>query len=155
MSFRIRGLSAEPFRRLYGQTDSKLAEAGARRFVVNKKPGFPDRITMRDAEIGDTALLLNFVSHDADTPYRTSYAIFVREGAEETYDRVDEVPPAMRARLLSLRGFDAAGMLIEADVVDGGEVEALIARLFDNSRVAYIHAHNAKHGCYSGLIERA
>ena len=99
MSFRIRGLSAEPFRRLYGQDESVLAEAGARRFVVDKKPGFPDRVTMRDSEIGDTALLLNFVTHAVDTPYRTSYAIFVREGAEDTYDEVDEVPPAMRARL--------------------------------------------------------
>ena len=42
-----------------------------------------------------------------DTPYRTSYAIFVREGAEEAYDAVGEVPPVMRAALLSLRGFDA------------------------------------------------
>jgi len=155
MSFRIRGLSAKPFRRLYGQDESVLAEAGARRFVVDKKPGFPDRVTMRDAEIGDTALLLNFVTHDVDTPYRTSYAIFVREGAEEAFDEVDEVPPAMRARLLSLRGFDEKGWLIDADVVDGRDVEVLITRLFYNPGIAYIHAHNAKHGCYSGLIERA
>jgi len=46
-------------------------------------------------------------------------------------------------------------MLIDADVIDGREVESLIERLFANPRVAYIHAHNAKHGCYSGLIERA
>jgi len=155
MTFRIKGLSADPFRHLYGLDAEALARAGARRYLVDKKPGFPDRITMRDAEIGETALLLNHVTHEVDTPYRTAYAIFVREGAEEAFDAVDEVPPAMRARLLSLRGFDARGMLIEADVVDGREAESLIARLFANPRVAYIHAHNAKHGCYSGLIERA
>ena len=155
MSFRIKGLSADRFRHLYGLDAEALAQAGARRYRVDKKPGFPDRISMRDAEIGETALLLNHVTHDVDSPYRTAYAIFVREGAEESFDAVDEVPPAMRARLLSLRGFDADGMLVDADVVDGREAESLIGRLFDNPRIAYIHAHNAKHGCYSGLIERA
>ena len=62
--------------------------------------------------------MLNYVSHEADSPYRTSYAIFVREGAEETFDAVGEVPPVMRSRLLSLRGFDADGMLVEADVIE-------------------------------------
>jgi hypothetical protein len=32
---------------------------------------------------------------------------------------------------------------------------ALIARLFADPRVAYIHAHNAKRGCYAARIERA
>ena len=155
MTFRIKGLSAEPFRHLYGLDAKALAPFGARRYVVDKSPGFPDRITMRDAEVGETALLLNHVTHAVDTPYRTAYAIFVREGAEQPFDAVGEVPPAMRARLLSLRGFDASGMLVDADVVDGREAESLIARLFANSQVAYIHAHNARHGCYSGLIERA
>jgi hypothetical protein len=155
MTFRIKGLSAEPFRHLYGLDADVLATSGVRRYVVDKKPGFPDRITMRDAEIGETALLLNHFTHDVDTPYRTAYAIFVREGAEETFDALDEVPPAMRPRLLSLRGFDTSGMLIDADVVDGRDVESLIERLFALPRVAYIHAHNARHGCYSGLIERA
>ncbi len=155
MNFRIRGLSPEPFRALYGLSESALTERGVRRFAVTRKPGFPDRISMRDAEIGETALLLNHVTHEVATPYRTAYAIFVREGAEETFDAVGEVPPAMRARLLSLRGFAADGMLVDADVVDGTDAEGLIARLFGDERVAYIHAHNAKHGCYSGLIERA
>ena len=110
---------------------------------------------MRDAAPGETVLLLNHVTHDVATPYRTAYAIYVRDTGEAPFDAVDEVPPVMRARLLSLRGFDETGMLVEADVVDGREVEGLIARLFDNPRIAYIHAHNAKHGCYSGLIERA
>jgi hypothetical protein len=154
MTFRIRGLSAEPFRHLYGLDAEALARAGARRYLVDKQPGFPDRITMRDAEIGETALLLNHVTHEVNSPYRTAYAIFVREGAEAAFDSVGEVPPVMRGRLLSLRGFDEQAMLIDADVVEGRDAESLIARLFANPRVAYIHAHNARHGCYSGLIER-
>jgi hypothetical protein len=155
MSFRIRGLSAEPFRPLFGLDAEALERQNARRFVVDRNPGYPDRISMRDAEPGETVLLLNHVCHAAATPYRTTHAIYIRETVEAPYDAVDEVPPAMRTRLLSLRGFDAEGMMQDADIIEGREVEGLIARLFDNPRIAYIHAHNARRGCYSGLIERA
>jgi hypothetical protein len=155
MSFRITGLSPEPFRPLFGLSDDELAKRGAKRYVADKKPGFPDRIEMRDAEPGETLLLLNHVSQGAETPYRATHAIFVREGAEETYDRVDEVPDVMRPRLLSLRAFDADGMMVDADIVEGAEIEPVIARLFADERVDYIHVHYAKRGCFSGRIDRA
>ena len=155
MNFRILGLSPEPFRHLYGLNEEALAKAGALRYIANENPGFPDRIGMRDAEIGESVLLVNHVCQPADTPYRASHAIFVREGAQETFDRVGEVPAVMRSRLLSLRAFDAAGMMVDADVVEGREVEALIERLLANPEAAYIHAHYAKRGCYCGRIERA
>lgn len=155
MAFRITGLSPEPFRHLYGLSEAALAEKGIVRRVVEPDTGFPDRIEMREGRPGEVFLLLNHLCQPADSPYRASHAIYVREGAEETYDEVDKVPEVMRKRLLSLRGFDAEGMIVEADVIQGTEVEGLIDRLFANSDVAYIHAHNAKQGCYSGRIDRA
>jgi Protein of unknown function (DUF1203) len=155
MSFRITGLSAAPFRHLYGLSDQELASRGVRRYIADEQPGFPDRIEMRDVGVGESLLLLNHVCQPADTPYRASHAIFVKEGAEISYDRVDEVPDVMRARLLSLRAYDADGMMLDADVVDGKHVESAIFRFFGNPLVAYIHAHNAKRGCYSGRIDRA
>jgi hypothetical protein len=155
MSFRITGLSPEPFQRLFGLPDDELATRGVRRYVVDKPQAFPCRVEMRDAAPGETVLLLNHVCQPADTPYRASHAILVREGAGAAYSGVDEVPPVMRGRLLSLRAYDADGMMVDADVVDGAAVEPLIARLFANVDVIYIHAHNAKRGCYSGRIDRA
>jgi hypothetical protein len=155
MHYRISGLPAEPFRHLYGLTEQELTRKGVKRYVADKTPGFPDRIEMRDAKIGEQLLLLNHICQPADTPYRATHAIFVREGAEVTYDRIDEVPEVMRKRLLSLRAFDSSGMMLDADVVDGREIESVISRLLGDSRVAYVHAHNAKQGCYSGRIERA
>jgi hypothetical protein len=155
MGFRITGLSAEPFRHLYGLSDDQLARQGAKRYVVDEAPGFPDRIEMRDAAPGETVLLLNHVCQPADTPFRASHAIFVREGAEQTYDRVNEIPDVMRVRLLSLRAYDAQGMMLDADVIEGQRVEEVIGRFFANPDVAYIHAHNAKRGCFSGRIDRA
>lgn len=155
MAFRISGLSPDPFRHLYGLSDAELARQGVKRHVVDAPAGYPDRIEMRDASPGETVLLLNHVCQPADTPYRASHAIFVREGAEETYDRVDEVPDVIRLRLMSLRAYDKDGMMLDADVVEGKDIEGIIERFFANPAVAYIHAHNAKRGCYSGRIDRA
>ena len=155
MHYRISGLSSEPFRHLYGLGDDELERKGVRRYFADKKPGFPDRIEMRDADIGERLLLLNHTCQSANTPYRATHAIFVREGAEAAYDRIDEVPEVMRTRLLSLRAYDSSGMMLDADVIDGREVESVISRFLGNAQVAYIHAHNAKRGCYSGRIDRA
>lgn len=154
MTFRITGLSPEPFQHLYGLSDAELAKHGVTRYVADGKPGFPCRIEMRDVEPGETLLLLNHMCQPADTPYRATHAIFVREGATKTYAKVDEVPDVMRVRLLSLRAYDAEGMMLDADVVEGAQVEPVIERLFADPVVSYIHVHNAKRGCYSGRIDR-
>ena len=154
MSFRITGLSPEPFQPLFGLSDQELAAQGVRRYVADSKPGFPDRIEVRDAEPGETVLLMNYTHQPADTPYRASHAIFVIEGAKVRYDRIDEVPPALRLRTLSLRAFDKYDLIVDADLVDGGNVESAIQRFFADARVSYIHAHYAKYGCYAARIDR-
>jgi hypothetical protein len=153
MSFRITGLSADPFRRLFGLDDAALAVQGARRVRVESSPGTPDRIGLRDLAPGEHALLLNYEHQPADTPFRASHAIFVHEDAT-TYDRVDEVPETLRRRMLSLRAFDARHEMVDADLVDGRELEAALARFLADPAVAYLHAHSAKPGCYLALIRR-
>jgi hypothetical protein len=154
MSFRITGVSPSAYQPLYGLSDEDLAARGAIRYVVDQKPGYPDRVEMREGEVGETVLLVNHFSQPADNPYRASHAIFVREGAVETYDAVDEVPEVMRGRLLSLRAFDRDDMMVDADVTDGHSIETTIERFFSNPAVKYIHVHNAKRGCYSGRVDR-
>lgn len=155
MHFRILGLDPAPFIPLFGQGEAQLAARGAERFVADASPGYPDRIELRDAEPGETVLLLNHTHLDEDTPYRASHAIFVRERARRRYDRIDEVPESMRRRLLSLRAYDERHRIVAADIVDGSGVEGLIERLLDDVRVRYLHAHYAKRGCYAARIERA
>lgn len=154
MSFRITGLSPEPFRSLFGSADEELAAKGAIRHVADAKPGFPDRIELRDAEPGQRLLLLNYMHQPANTPYRACHAIYVLEGATERYDRIDEVPEAFRPRTLSLRAFDETGLMVDADLVEGRVMEGLIERLFSKPKVAYIQAHYARFGCYAGRVDR-
>lgn len=150
--FRIRGLPAEHFAELFQLSDDELEKRLARRMTANG-PGYPCRVSLTDASPGDTVILLNYEHQRAASPFRSSHAIYVREG-ERTFNAIDEVPLQLRTRCLSLRGFDAEGMLCGAELVEGAVVESGIDALFANSRVDYIHAHFAKHGCYAALIER-
>jgi hypothetical protein len=155
MSFRIHGLSPEPFQPLYGLGEAALAAHGAKRYLVDAKPGFPDRIELREAEPGESVILVNFEHQSADTPYRSRHAIFVLEGASSAYDRVGEVPEVMLSRPISLRAFDAGHMMIDGQLAAGRELEGLIERLLANPEVAYLHAHYANRGCYAARIVRA
>ena len=147
MAFRITGLPAESFHELFALSDAELAARGAVRRIADAKPGFPCRISLTDAEPGDEVILTHFEHHAVASPFRASHAIYVREGAEPAVLAVGEVPVMLRSRLLSLRAFDAAGMLLEADVVDGRELDPVLDRMVQ--RAAYVHIHFAKPGCYA------
>jgi hypothetical protein len=153
MNFTVHGLSPEPFLPLYGLSDGELAKRRARRVVANGA-AFPERIEMRDAQPGETLLLVNFEHQTADTPFRSSHAIYVREGATESWSG-DHLPEVLRKRLLSLRGFSADGMLVDGDVIEGAAAETVIERFFKDPKVDYIHVHAARHGCYLARIDRA
>ena len=154
-SFRITGLSATPFRHLFALSDEALERQHARRIVADAKPGYPDRIGLRDVEVGESVILVNYNHLPDDGPYRSSHAVFVAETDQDPFDAVDRIPQVLRSRMLSLRAFDAAGMMLDADLVDGGDVETLIARLFTDPAVGFIHVHYAMRGCYACRIDRA
>lgn len=155
MCFRILGLDPSRFSHLFGLSDAELSAAGAKRCLVDAHPGFPDRVELRDLEIGDRAILLNYEHQPADTPYRSRHAIFVREGASYALDMVDAIPDVMRIRTISLRAFNNDGEMVDADLADGTALVPLIERFFGNPDVAYLHAHYAKRGCYAAQIVRA
>lgn len=152
MSFRITGLPAEDFTHLFALSDAELAAQGAVRRTADSP--YPCRVSLTDASPGDELILLNYEHHPVDSPYRMRFAIYVRKG-EETYDKVDEVPRQLRTRTLAARSFDADGMMVERELVEGTALEGAIGRLFANPRVAYLHIHYAAPGCYAARVERA
>jgi hypothetical protein len=155
MAFRVLGIDPAPFAHLKDLSDEALAVIGIRRCTVDAKPGFPDRVEVRDLEPGETALLLNYTHQPADTPYRASHAIFVGEQARQQLDMIDALPEAILRRPISLRAFNAAGEMVDADLAEGDVLEPVILRFLDRADVDYLHAHYAKPGCYAARIERA
>ena len=155
MGFQISALDIEQFSHLFGQDQESLAKQGVQRRVVDSSPGYPCRVSLQDAEVGENVLLMNYEHQPAATPFQSSHAIFVRESASQAVLDTNEVPKMFRHRLLSVRAFDASGMMVDADVVDGEYLESLIERMLANVSTDYLHVHNAKLGCYVGLVERS
>ena len=155
MAFRISGLPRAPFEPYFRLSDAELLARGARRYVADGQRAFPCRVSMRDCNPGERVILLSYEHQAADSPYRASGPIFVRENADETSSPVDHVPDPLRARPLSVRAYDAAGLIVDAEVIPGSELEPLIGRLFERDDTAYLHVHHARYGCYHCRIDRA
>lgn len=153
MAYQVSGLSKADFVDLFVMTDDALAQINAKR-VRATGPGFPCRISLQDAKLGDTLILLHHVSHDVATPYRSAYAIYVNETAADTPPYIDTTPPVFDGRPIALRGFTGEGMLHAASLALPGKADIKIRALLADPDIAYIHAHNAAHGCYSARIDR-
>jgi hypothetical protein len=153
--FTVRGLSPEPFQALFDLSDDELAKRRAKRFVADSKPGYPCRVSLEDAELGEEVILTNFVHLPSESPFHSTHAIYVRKGATTPAPYKDSLPEMLRGRLLSIRAFDANDMLVAADVIEGDRAEDVIAKLFEYPAVAFLHAHFAKMGCYACRIDRA
>jgi hypothetical protein len=153
MSFRIRGLEAAQFALLFALDEAALAERSMRRVAIDAPHSAPCRITLEDAEPGEQVLLLPFAHHMAHTPYRASGPIYIRD-RRETFDHVDRLPPVFSGRLLSVRAYDAEGMMIDAEVVES-DPRGLFEEFFAEPAVERIHVHYARRGCYGALVTRA
>ena len=154
MPFQISPLQKDEFQHLMNADDAALRQLGVVRLQVDVKPGYPCRISLQDAELGESVLLLNYEHQSVATPYRASHAIIIRENAEQVEPFINQIPEQLRIRILSIRGFDHGGMMIEAEVVDGVDLESAIEEMFGNEAVEYLHIHNAKPGCFAARVDR-
>ncbi len=155
-SFIVSALPAERFAHLAGLSDAALAEHGARRIIAGNDGRYPCRVTLEDAAPGQSLLLVNYEHQPAATPYRSNYAIFVSEGADASRRMAPgELPTVLCGRPIALRAYDADGMLLGAQLALADDVADKARDLLSDPACAYLHAHNAAHGCYAARIDRA
>jgi len=155
MDFRITGLPIAGFASLLPLDDDALHARGITRLVVDVPNAYPCRITLEDAVPGEEVLLLSYAHQRAHTPYASAGPIFVRRAAVATRTLINEVPEQQRRRLLSVRAYDHRDWLVDAEVKDGRELESLIGRFLADTKVRYLHLHNARPGCYACRVDRA
>jgi hypothetical protein len=155
MSFQLSGLPFEPFAALFSLGAAELAKLDAQRIVATEKPGYPCRVSLADAEVGEELLLLPFAHLAVRSPYRASGPIFVRRAARQCTLEAGMIPDYVRLRQMSVRAYDSAHLMIDAAVCEGPDAAAEIQRIFGNRDAAYIHLHNAKRGCFSCRVDRA
>jgi len=149
MTYRIEPLPLAPFQPLLALDDAALQAIGARRMIADAPHSAPCRVSLIDAEPGEALIL---VTHDHLTqptsPYRAGGPIFVREAAIEAAPLVDAIPDMLSRRLLSARMYDAEAMMLDADVVDGADLDIRLQGWFTDPAVAQIHIHTARRGCF-------
>lgn len=155
MPFQILALPYEPFAELFTSSETALAAANIVKVVADTSPGFPCRVSLADAQVGETVLLLNHAHVTGATPYAAAHAIYVREGAVRAQVPVGVVPDVLARRLLSVRGFNAHQMMVEADVVEGRDLAQTLDAFFTDPAIACVHIHNAKQGCFAAKAVRA
>ena len=154
--FQVIPLKAQDFAPLFALSDDELKARNIVRDVAANKPGYPCRVSLQNAEIGERVLLLNYEHQPANSPFRASHAIYVREGAETARPEAGDVPEALAASpMLSVRAFSWDGMIQTAELTPGADADRVFTDLLTNDDVAYLHAHYAKYGCFAAKIVRA
>jgi hypothetical protein len=154
-SFKLVGLPAESFSRLFSLSDAELTAFNAHRVFATSKPGYPCRVSLCDADIGEELLLLPFGHQAESSPYRSCGPIFVRKAAVTADLDVGVIPDYVRTRLMSVRAYDSAHLMTDALVCEGAAAGSAIQAMFAREEVAYIHLHNAKRGCFSCKVVRS
>ena len=153
--FQISALRRDDFEDLFELDDDALGRRGAKRYVADRKPGFPCRVSLQDAEPGERVVLVPYSHQPARSPYRASGPIFIRESARTASIAPDAVPDLLRTRLLSVRSYDDNHLMIGAEVMEGGQVESVLGPTLANNLVSYLHIHFAGPGCYACRVDRS
>lgn len=155
MTFQMRGLEAATFAPLFRLSDDELHAMGAQRVHADEADAYPCRISLTRAAVGEELLLVNHVHQpDPSSPYRASGPIFVSRSAATGHYR-SELAPILKDRLLSLRAYDGAALIVDAEVAEGDAVVGVIERFLADPQVAHVDAHFARRGCFAARIERA
>jgi late competence protein required for DNA uptake (superfamily II DNA/RNA helicase) len=153
-NFQIKALPYHQFAHLFSASETQLKNVGAVKMTVDEFPGFPCRVSLQDATIGEEVILLPFQHHKTNSPYKATGPIFVRKNINEATLAINEIPTMLLHRLLSLRCYNKEGIMINATVIEGKIVSETLQTLFTNKEIAYVHIHNAKPGCYNCVVER-
>jgi hypothetical protein len=156
MTFQIRGLAPEQFTHLFSLSDAELSALGIDRHIANEELSFPCRVSLQDAAIGEELLLLNFAHLETTSAYQTKGPIFVRRHALLAPLFVDKLPPMLDQahRLFSVRAFDSTDRMVDAEVANGSELQALLTHFLSKPAVKYMHVHFARRGCFAARVDR-
>ncbi|WP_282269530.1 DUF1203 domain-containing protein [Stenotrophomonas sp. PS02298] len=153
-SFLLSGLSPALFVELFQLDDAALDARHITRVTATEASGFPCRVSLADATVGEELLLLSFQHQPADSPYRASGPIFVRRGVARAELQVNEVPSQVQRRLMSLRAYSVEDRITFAEVCDGRDVGEWLQDVFEDAAVAYVHLHFARYGCFACRADR-
>ena len=122
--------------------------------MVDSATGYPCRHCLRWAQPGERVILFPYASIPAGHPYSETGPIFVHAEPCERYDATREYPAEFRNGR-AFRAYNANYNMIDAEVANGSELEAVIEKLFQNPVTAFVDARSVTRGCFTFRIQRA
>ena len=135
-----------------GEPDAALGAVD--RVVADAATGYPCRRCLRDAAPGDELLLLGYDPFAVASPYAGRGPVYVHAGPCPPHRDDGELPPAVAARgLLSVRGYDAAGRLVDTDVLAPPALRDRAGAMLAEAGAAFVHVHCAGPGCFLARMD--
>ena len=116
--------------------------------------GYPCRHCLRWAQAGERMILFPYAAVPAGHPYSETGPIFVHAEPCERYSATHEYPDDLR-RGRAFRAYNTSFDMIDAEVANGSETEAIVDKLLRNPKTAFVDARSVTHGCYTFRIQRA
>ena len=151
-TFRIIPLSTEVAERA---RRAAVAGAADHAIVIADPPtGYPCRHCLCFAKPGERVILFPYAAIPPGYPYSETGPIFVHAEPCERYSATREYPGELR-RGRVFRAYNASYSMIDAEVANGTEPEAIVEKLLQNPETAFVDARSVTHGCYTFRIERA
>lgn len=142
------------YQQFFSMSRDELLQHGVELKKVTEKPGFPCRIGLEDAEIGEEVLLLSYVHHATSPSCVSSGPIYIKRGAIPAQLKAGEIPGFLLVRYLSLRCYNRKGDMIDAALCSGAELKQRLNLLFLDPEIIKIDIHNAKPGCFNCVAEK-
>jgi hypothetical protein len=122
--------------------------------TVNSPRSSPCRHCLRWAQPGERVILFPYAAIPDGHPYSEAGPIFVHANECQRYSATDEYPADFRNGRV-FRAYDSNYNIIDAEIVNGSEPEAVVERLFQNPDTAFVDARSVTHGCFTFRIQRA
>jgi len=142
---------------------SEVAEEARRRaasgapghayLTADSPTGYPCQHCLEWAKPGERLVLFTYDSIPPGRPYSESGPIFVHAGFCDPYATINRYPENFRSHRV-LRAYDANDDMIDAVVIGDDQPEAVMEKLLQDPRTAFLQARSMTRGCYTFKIER-
>ncbi|MCB9333862.1 MAG: DUF1203 domain-containing protein [Lewinellaceae bacterium] len=100
-------------------------------------------MSLEDVEIGEEVILFPLRTPPGCFTLPVERASLYPESSPAGATRKNTLPKMLEHRLLSLRVYDANGMMVNARTVEGRILHDTVQGLFQNKRARYMQVHNA------------
>ena len=122
--------------------------------IADLPTGYPCRHCLCFAKPGERVILFPYAAIPPGHPYSESGPIFVHAELCERYSTTREYPGELRSGRV-FRAYNVSYDMIDAEVANGSEPEAIVEKLLRNPETAFVDARSVTRGCYTFRVERA